>query len=81
MRARLGSTASEAQLRWWTDELMGKTAQRAAFGASSARIDMELEPELLADHRADADRDHAAESGLQSVEAVERTRGAFPMRA
>ena len=29
MRSRLGSTASEAQLAWWT-ELMGATDQRAA---------------------------------------------------
>src|SRR5262249_6966693 len=29
MRSRLGSTASEAQIAWWT-ELMGATAQRAA---------------------------------------------------
>ena len=45
MRSRLGSTASEAQMRWWADELMGKTNPRAAFGASAARIDMELEHE------------------------------------
>jgi 3-oxoadipate enol-lactonase len=77
MRARLGSTASEAQLTWWTDELMGKTAQRAAFGASSARIDMTLEaglsritaPTLIVT---------TTESGLQSVEAVERYARNFP---
>ena len=34
MRARLGSAAAEAQLTWWADELMGKTAQRSAYGAS-----------------------------------------------
>src|SRR5262249_43696488 len=38
MRSRLGSTASEAQIKWWTDELMGRTDLRAAQGASSARI-------------------------------------------
>jgi len=71
MRARLGSAASQAQVQWWTDELMGKTSQRAAFGASAARIDMDLDaalariavPTLIVT---------TAESGLQSVEAVER---------
>jgi pimeloyl-ACP methyl ester carboxylesterase len=77
MRARLGSTASEEQLTWWTEELMGKTNQRAAFGASSARIGMELDdklsqittPTLIVTTR---------ESGLQSVAAVERYAQRFP---
>src|SRR5205085_9088529 len=71
MRARLGSAASDAQLTWWAEELMGKTAQRSAYAASASRIDMELEHELprivaptliVTTH----------ESGLQSVDAVER---------
>lgn len=77
MRSRLGSTASEAQLRWWADELMGRTAQRSAFAASSARIDMTLEAGL--------DRITAptlivttTESGLQSVKAVRRYAQNFP---
>jgi 3-oxoadipate enol-lactonase len=45
-RARLGSRASAAQIAWWTDELMARTNPRAAFGASNARIDMELEHNL-----------------------------------
>jgi 3-oxoadipate enol-lactonase len=69
-QARLGSGASEAQIVWWTDELMGKTNPRAAYGASSSRIDMELEqnlsriacPTLIVTTQ---------ESGLQSVAAVE----------
>ena len=73
-RARLGSKASDAQIAWWTDELMGKTDPRAAFGASSARIDMELEerlgriicPTLIVTTQ---------ESGLQSVAAVESYAG------
>src|SRR5580698_7518313 len=73
-RARLGSNASDAQIAWWTDELMGKTDPRAAFGASSARIDMELEervgriicPTLIVTTQ---------ESGLQSVAAVESYAG------
>jgi pimeloyl-ACP methyl ester carboxylesterase len=73
-RARLGSEASDAQMAWWTDELMGRTDPRAAFGASSARIDMELEdrlgrigcPTLIVTTR---------ESGLQSVAAVEAYAG------
>jgi 3-oxoadipate enol-lactonase len=71
MRSRLGSTASQAQMRWWADELMGKTNPRAAFGASAARIDMELEQKL---ERITAPTliVTTQESGLQSVEAVER---------
>src|SRR5262249_25580068 len=67
--ARLGSTASAAQIAWWTDELMGRTEPRSALGVSSARIDLELEnslsrigcPTLIITTQ---------ESGLQSVEAV-----------
>src|SRR5712692_6869677 len=71
MRARLGSSASQAQMRWWTDELMGKSNPRAAWGASSARIDMELEDKLV---RITAPTliVTTQESGLQSVAAVER---------
>lgn len=71
MRSRLGSGASEAQIRWWTDELMGKTNPRAAFGASSARIDMDLEG-TLARIAAPTLIVTTQESGLQSVEAVQR---------
>jgi 3-oxoadipate enol-lactonase len=71
MRTRLGSAASEAQCRWWTDELMGKSSKRSAFGVSSSRIDMDLDarlsritvPTLIVTTQ---------ESGLQSVQAVER---------
>jgi 3-oxoadipate enol-lactonase len=73
-RARLGSKAVDAQINWWTDELMAKTDPRAAFSASSARIDMELEdrlgrigcPTLIVTTQ---------ESGLQSVAAVEAYAG------
>src|SRR5262245_16213104 len=76
MRARLGSTASQAQIDWWTG-LMGATNVRAALGASSARIDMELEhklsritaPTLIVTTQ---------ESGLQSVEAVKRYAARIP---
>ena len=70
MRARLGTSASPAQARWWTEELMGKTSARAAFAASSARIDMELEHELSR-IAAPVLIVTTQESGLQSVEAVE----------
>ena len=62
---------SEAQIGWWTDELMGKTGKLAAFSASSSRIDMELADELP---RITAPTliVTTQESGLQSVEAVER---------
>jgi 3-oxoadipate enol-lactonase len=71
MRARLGSSASNAQVRWWTDELMGKANPRAVWGASSARIDMELETGL-ARITAPTLIVTTQESGLQSVAAVER---------
>jgi 3-oxoadipate enol-lactonase len=71
MRSRLGSSASAAQIEWWTDELMGKTDPRAAFGASSARIDMDLE-ERLPRITAPTLIVTTQESGLQSVEAVQQ---------
>jgi 3-oxoadipate enol-lactonase len=71
MRARLGSSASDDQMKWWTDELMGKTNPRAAFGASSARVDMNLD-ETLSRISAPTLIVTTQESGLQSVEAVER---------
>ncbi len=77
MRARLGSSASAAQVRWWTEELMGKANPRAALGASSARIDMELE-DKLARITAPTLIVTTKESGLQSVEAVERYAARIP---
>ena len=78
MRARLGSAASEAQVKWWTEELMGKTPARAAYSASASRIDMELENELP---RITAPTliVTTQESGLQSVEAVERYARRIPV--
>ena len=70
MRQRLGSGAAAAQIAWWT-EFMGEANPRAAFGTSSARIDMDLE-ERLARISAPTLIVTTAESGLQSVEAVER---------
>jgi pimeloyl-ACP methyl ester carboxylesterase len=76
MRMRLGSTASQAQIDWWTD-LMGASNVRAALGTTSARVDMELEdklsritePTLIVTTQ---------ESGLQSVEAVKRYAARIP---
>jgi 3-oxoadipate enol-lactonase len=75
--ARLGSDASQAQVRWWTDELMGKTNVRAAYGAASARIEMDLDamlprigvPVLMVTTQ---------ESGLQSIATVERHAARIP---
>lgn len=77
MRSRLGSSASDAQMRWWADELMGPTNPRAAWGASAARIDMELEHNL-ARITAPTLIVTTKESGLQSVEAVERYAARIP---
>jgi pimeloyl-ACP methyl ester carboxylesterase len=71
MRTRLGSSASEAQCQWWTDALMAKTSQRAAFSTSSARIDMNLD-QRLSRITAPTLIVTTQESGLQSVQAVER---------
>jgi 3-oxoadipate enol-lactonase len=76
MRARLGSTASEAQIAWWTD-LMGATDQRSAFGSSSALVSMDLDdrlplikaPTLIVTTR---------ESGLQTVDAVNHFAARIP---
>jgi len=78
MRSRLGSAASAAQLKWWAEELMGRTPVRAALSASASRIDMDLEselpritvPTLIVTTQ---------ESGLQSVEAVERYARRIPV--
>lgn len=71
MRSRLGSAAPAAQVEWWTNELMGKTDKRAAYGASAARVDMELEHEL---NRITAPTLYVTTrgSGLHSVEEVEK---------
>jgi len=71
MRSRLGSAAPPDQVKWWTDELMGKTDVRATYGASAARIDMELEHEL---HRITAPTLYVTTqgSGLHSVAEVEK---------
>jgi 3-oxoadipate enol-lactonase len=76
MRGRLGSTASPAQMQWWT-ELMGATDQRAALGSSTALITMDLgdrlplitAPTLIVTTQ---------ESGLQAVEAVQRYAARIP---
>ena len=76
MRARLGSSASPEQIAWWTD-LMGGTNQRAALGASAARIGMDLD-ERLSRITAPTLIVTTQESGLQSVEAVDRYARRFP---
>ncbi len=87
MRSRLGSTVSEAQIDWWTNELMGKTGKLAAFSASSSRIGMELAnelqhitaPTLIVTTQESGLQSVGAvqpqESGLQSVGAVQRYAG------
>ena len=76
-RSRLGSAASEAQISWWTEELMGRTNPLAALGVSSARIGMELE-EKLARVTCPTLIVTTQESGLQSVAAVERYASRIP---
>ena len=78
MRSRLGSAVSEAQIDWWTNELMGKTGKLAAYSASASRIDMDLENELSR-IAAPTLIVTTQESGLQSVEAVERYAARIPV--
>ena len=77
MHSRLGSAASAAQVRWWTDELMGKSNPRAAWSASAARIDMDL-GDKLSRISAPTLIVTTQESGLQSVAAVERYAARIP---
>jgi 3-oxoadipate enol-lactonase len=77
MRTRLGSAASPEQIAWWTDELMGKTDKRAALGAAAARIDMDLD-ERLARIAVPTLIVTTQESGLQSIEAVQRSAARIP---
>ena len=80
--ARRGSAAMhrDAQVRWWTDELMGKTSARAAYGAASARIEMDLDAMLPRIGIPDPDGDDAGER--LAVDRGGRTpcRAASPMR-
>jgi len=45
-RARLGPEASAAQIRWWTEELMGKTHPEACIGATEAAGRLDIRPAL-----------------------------------
>jgi 3-oxoadipate enol-lactonase len=77
MRSRLGSAASEAQLAWWADELMGRSDARAVYAASAARIDMALDAGL-ARITVPALIVSSEESGLQSVAAVKQYAARLP---
>lgn len=46
MRSRLGSEATPEMMKWWTDELMGKSTPEACIGYSGAVDKMDLEPIL-----------------------------------
>jgi pimeloyl-ACP methyl ester carboxylesterase len=76
-RSRLGSDASPDQVAWWTDELMGKTSVRAAYGAASARIDMDLDA-LLPRIAVPVLMVTTQESGLQTIATVERHAARIP---
>jgi pimeloyl-ACP methyl ester carboxylesterase len=76
MRSRLGSTASEAQIAWWT-ELMGATDQRAALGSSTALVSMNLDDRLPL-IKAPTLIVTTQESGLQTVEAVQQFAARIP---
>ena len=76
MRSRLGSTAPDAQIAWWT-ELMGTTDQRAALGSSTALVSMNLDDRLPL-IKAPTLIVTTQESGLQTVEAVRQFAARIP---
>jgi pimeloyl-ACP methyl ester carboxylesterase len=76
MRSRLGSSASQAQIEWWT-ELMGATDQRSAYGSSSALVTMNLDDRLPL-IKAPTLIVTTQESGLQAVEAVKQYAARIP---
>ena len=76
MRSRLGSTASDAQIRWWT-ELMGATSDHAALSSSSSLVTMDLDDRLPL-IQAPTLIVTTQESGLQSVEAVKQYARCIP---
>ena len=46
MRSRLGSDASPEMMKWWTDDLMGKSTPEACNGYTAAVGTMDLDPIL-----------------------------------
>ena len=76
-RARLGHAAPEAQIRWWTDELMGYSDPRAVIGSNHAIRESNVTawlghisaPSLIVT---------TENSGLQSVEAARRYQVLIP---
>src|SRR5262249_60631269 len=77
MRARVGSPGIGGPGPMVAEEMKGKANPRAALGASSARIDMELD-DKLSRITAPTLIVTTKESGLQSVEAVERYAARIP---
>ncbi|MGH7044571.1 MAG: alpha/beta fold hydrolase [Acetobacteraceae bacterium] len=75
--SRLGSSAPPAQLRWWTDELMGKADPRACTGCSTAVATMDLE-DRMRDIAAPSLVVTTADSPLQPVETARAYQQAIP---
>jgi 3-oxoadipate enol-lactonase len=75
--SRLGSGAPPAQLRWWTDELMGKADPRACTGCSSAVATMDLEGRMR-DITAPSLVVTTTDSPLQPVETARAYQQAIP---
>lgn len=77
MRKRLGRAASEAQVRWWAEELMGKAEQRAVAGVSLAlhRLDF---GDGLARIAARTLVVTTTESGLQDIAAAREYQSKIP---
>ncbi|HEU5068449.1 MAG TPA: alpha/beta hydrolase [Sphingomicrobium sp.] len=75
--SRLGSGAPPEQLRWWTDELMGKADPRACIGCSSSVATMDLEHRMR-DITAPSLVVTTADSPLQPVETARAYQQAIP---
>ena len=59
MRSRLGSAASETQMTWWANELMGKTVGARRLRCVGIAHQHGTRERVAAHHGADADRDDA----------------------
>jgi 3-oxoadipate enol-lactonase len=77
MRKRLGSKASEAQIAWWAEELMGKADPRAVAGVSLALHNLDF-GDLLARIRAPTLVVTTSESGLQDIAAARAYQSKIP---
>jgi 3-oxoadipate enol-lactonase len=76
-RARLGPEASDAQVAWWTEVLMGPTDAQVCIAATAAAAELDIEP-VLSRITAPTLVITTEQSGLQSVETVRAYQARIP---